>query len=456
MDEQALFDLLNMAEDQIIKNKTLFLRLWNTQITDHFNCDKEFKIEDHTCIYGGFKLSLDEFSRLDKCWRRFFETKGHIENNYIWLRGYGYYECDLQMHKKSEQITERTLWEKFKRHWDDYRNMEPFSTPGSFNVLNWLAAMSFLEYVFNDLTTLLWFIIANEGEVKKICDHGKLLSDVETAADETAGMLADLLMFEFSGNETDFLNRLDSVISNDAVSRFISESSVFSSFTHGCMRAVREADSLPLVYSAYLLKLSPFCERTSENHILFLSNAFGALNTGLIFKNLIKNSYISEHINVHYSQHRADSAAIGESSGEVKLLCSGIPTTIRDNKTCVIVIDDCIFTGKSYINIQKEFECAHAVYLLPLSLDVQSLKYYNRSKRNVEETYHISENAILWATELGEELPAFEAFWDWRNFSEEALQNAQTDFERIVCGGDVLLKELWIRYRKEIFSDRYE
>lgn len=456
MDEKVLFDLLNTAEKQIIENSKCFFKLWNSQISNCLCCDKHFNIEEHISIYGSFKLSLDEFLKLDQCWRVFFEKKGKIENNIIWLRGYSYYECDPQMHTKNEVLTEQTLWKKFTKHWNEYKKVELEEVSNKFDVFNWLATIAFLEYLFNDLTTLLWFILINKKEIKKLYNYSILLSNVESESNEVASLLSSLLKLELPEDVNSIIKKIKSIISNDEINEFLRISDNISSFEHGCIRAVREADSLALIYSAYLFKLLPFCETTSNKRILFLSNAFGALNIGYLFKNLIKSSIHAEHVNVHFSQHRADSAQIGKSSGEVKLLNHDSSAMHLNKETCVIVVDDCIFTGKSFFNIKKEFEDKVDVYLLPLSLDIQSLKYYNRNKRNIEKTYHTSKNALIWANELGDRLPAFEAFWDWKNFSEDSIRGAKTDFDRIINGGDVLLKKLWIRYQKDICIDDFK
>lgn len=449
MDEEKLFELLNTAEAQIINNQSKFFELWNTQISSCFCVDNSFKIEEHISVYGGFKLTLDEFSQLDNCWKLFFSAKGKEENEYIWLRGYSYYECDPQMHTKKEGITERILWQQFTKHWYDYNQLTLVAEQNTFDVINWIATISFLEYVFNDLTTLLWFVLTNDKEKSSKNNYSNLLSSIQTTTDEVAYLLSSLLKCDCIKSKNEIFSQINQIISNDTINKFLLSSDNLSLFKHGCMRAVREADSLPLIYSAYLLKLSPYCDYISKKKILFLSNAFGALNIGLLFKNLINDSFVAEHTNVHYSQHRADSAQIGESSGAVKFLSSNIMKNAADKK-CVIVVDDCVFTGKSYSHIKKEFEKTNDVFLLPLSVDVQSLMYYNRYNRNIEETYHTSENVLLWAHELGNNLPAFEAFWDWKHFSEESIQDAKTDYERIMCGGDVLLKKLWMRYKEEI------
>ena len=449
MDEEKLFELLNTAEAQIINNQSKFFELWNTHIGNCFCVDNSFKIEEHISVYGGFKLTLDEFSQLDDCWKQFFRAKGKTENNYIWLRGYCYYECDPQMHLKKEGITESVLWQQFTKHWFDYNQIALVAEQNKFDVINWIGTISFLEYVFNDLTTLLWFVLTNDEEIKTQYNYSSLLSSIKNTTNEAACLLACLLKCDCTKNKNEVFSRISHILSNTIINEFLISSTNLSSFNSGCVRAVREADSLPLVYSAFLLKLSPFCKYTTIKKIHFLSNAFGALNTGLLFKYLINDSFVAEHTNVHYSQHRADSAEIGDRSSGVKLLYPS-PMINESNKKCVIIIDDCIFTGKSYFSIRKEFEKTNDVFLLPLSVDVQSLMYYNRNKRDIEETYLITEKVLSCANELGNNLPAFEAFWDWKYYTEKSIQEAKNDYERIINGGDALLKHLWMLYKKEI------
>jgi phosphotransferase system enzyme I (PtsI) len=113
------------------------------------------------------------------------------------------------------------------------------------------------------------------------------------------------------------------------------------------------------------------------------------------------------------------------------------------------VVDDCIFTGKSYSEIKKRFQ-EDTVLLLPLTLDIQSLKYYKRETRNAQEICETAKNAVLWAEELGNKLPAFQGFWDWCNVSGVDISESDAEFAQIAGGGDLLLKTLWFRYREEI------
>jgi len=459
MDEQKLFDFLEAAELKIQVNENAFFDYWNKYIIANLPTSSPFKIEDYISVFGGFKLPSSDFCQLDSSMQAFFSRRGRKDGDSIWLRGYSYYECDPQMHKKRERVNERTLWETFSGHWNGYSILPPISDRESrrLNVANWIGMLSFLEYVFNDLTTLLWFILSNEQAIKRFLNGHDFFTTVENAIDEIADLISGLLLFRFSEPFKEFQLKVNGVISNDDINKFVDISSKLSDFKPGCVRAVREGDSLPLIFSAYITKLLPFCKGTPQNQILFMSNAFGALNLGVLFKFLIRSQVSVEHINIQYSQHRADVAELGKESGTVKIYSSSPESQIQNMAdSCVVVVDDCIFTGKSFSEIKKGFQDNNKVLLLPLTLDIQSLKYYKRETRDIQDTYKTANCAVLWAGELGNMLPAFQGFWDWSNVSEANTSENESEFDLIANGGDLLLKTLWSRYRQEIIEQASE
>ena len=90
--------------------------------------------------------------------------------------------------------------------------------------------------------------------------------------------------------------------------------------------------------------------------------------------------------------------------------------------------------------------------LLPLALDMNSMRLFRRDRRDVDATYRDAVRAIACARDLDGALPPFAAFWSWtpeERVPAPGMHPAEAEVQR---GGDLLLKELWRRYRREILG----
>ncbi|WP_085369863.1 hypothetical protein [Leifsonia sp. NCR5] len=449
--ERELFELLDSAGAEMKANEDAFFDLWNRSIRTNLRCSNSFRIQDHVSKYGGFRLGLHEVEQLAPTLRDFFRRRGHVEDETVWLRGYTYYECDPQMHVRRSGSTEISLWQTFCSHWKAYSELafacegEPWTS----NVVNWIGIISYLEYVFNDLSTMLWFVYSNESRLR---GSSQIALTIEACVGEIADMIASLLLFRYPASTDGFPQRIADVVLNPTISAFVDESSRISHLVPGSVRAVREGDSLPVLFAAYTTKLAAFGEGLESDRVLILSNAFGALNQGTIFQRLTSDRWQAEHANVQYSQHRADGPDLGERSGTVRVFRAGsMARMVEDYRDrCVIVVDDCIFTGKSFHEIRGVFAPGTEVVPLPLMLDTQSLRYHRRETRDPREAYRTAKVAVMRARELGDRLPAFEAFWDWSAPARTAPHDEASDFDEVMSGGDVLLRTLWSRFRQQI------
>ena len=452
--EVDLFELLGSAEAEMKANEDAFFDRWNGVIRKNLRCDGSFRIQDHVSVYGGFRLGQSEFDLLAPPLREFFGRRGHVDGDTVWLRGYSYYECDPQMHEKRSGVTESSLWQTFCGHWRAYSE-SAFGCEGASstsNVVNWIGVLSYLEYVFNDLTTMLWFVYSNESRIEGLPGGSRIAPTIEACVSEIADMIASLLLFRSSASSDGFPQRIADVVLNQTLALFIETSPLISNPAPGSVRAVREGDSLPALFAAHETKLAGFVGLREPAPVLIVSNAFGALNLGVIFQRLTSDRLQAEHLNVHYSQHRSVGAELGEHSGTVRSFGTrSVAQAAEDYRDgYVIVVDDCIFTGMSFHEIRDAFDAGTEVLPLPLMLDSQSLKYFRREIRDPEEAYRTAKVAVMRARELGDRLPAFEAFWDWSTPVRPVPHEEASEFDKIVSGGDVLLRVLWSRFHRQI------
>lgn len=456
MSETDLLALLDSAEAEMKANEDAFFDLWNRSIRENLRCSGSFRIQDHVSTYGGFRLRLSEVGLLAPALQDFFRRRGHVEGDTVWLRGYAYYECDPQMHERRSSPTESSLWDAFRGHWRAYS--EPVfaceGEPWTSDVVNWIGMLSYLEYLFNDLTTMLWFVYSNESRMDGITGGSQVAPAIEAGVGEIADMIASLLLFRLPASTDGFPQRIAAVVLDPTISAFIDESPRISQLAPGSVRAIREGDSLPALFAAYTTRWAAFSEGLETDRVVFLSNAFGALNLGVIFRRLTSDRLHARHVNVQYSQHRSPGPDLGERSGTVRAFGARSVAQVVDEHRdqCVIVVDDCIFTGKSFQEIRDVFDPGTAVFPLPLMLDTQSLRHYRRETRDPEEAYQTAKGAVARARELGDRLPAFEAFWDWSTPAREAPSSGSSEFDEVMSGGDVLLRTLWSRFRQQILA----
>lgn len=452
--ETELIKVLDSAEAEMKANEDAFFDLWNSLIRENLGCSSSFRIQDHVSASGGFSLRPPEVDLLVPTLRDFFLRRAHGEGDTVWLRGYTYYECDPHMHERRSGSTEDTLWRTFCSHWWAYSETvftcegEPWTS----DVVNWIGMLSYLEYVFNDLTTMLWFVYSNESRLDGVRGSSQIAATIEACVGDIAEMIASLLLFQHSASTDRFPQRIADVVLNPTISAFVDESSRLSNLVPGSVRAVREGDSLSVLFAAYMTKVANLGKGVQSDRLLILSNAFGALNQGVLLQHLMSDRWQAEHVNVQYSQHRADGPDLGERSGTVRVFRAGsVAQMVEDYcDRYVIVVDDCIFTGKSFHEIRAVFDSGTEVVALPLMLDTQSLRYHRRETRDPHEAYRTAKVAVLRARELGDRLPAFEAFWDWSTPAHTTRHDEASDFDKVMSGGDVLLRTLWSRFRQQI------
>lgn len=456
MNESDLDELLNAAEAEMRANEEAFFDFWNQSIRANLRCSDSFRIQDHVSRFGGFRLRSSEVELLVPALRDFFRARGHVDGDTVWLRGYAYYECDPQMHERRNGPTERALWNTFRRHWNGYSDpiVASEGEPWTSDVVNWIGMLSYLEYLFNDLTTLLWFVYSNESRIDSVDGGSRVAPTIEDCVGEIAELIASLLLFRSLASTHDLARRIAAVVLNPTVSAFVDASQDIPEPAPGSVRAVREGDSLPALFAAYTSKLAAFRENPEPDRVLILSNAFGALNLGVIIQRLASDRLQATHLNVQYSQHRANGPDLGARSGTVRALgAASVAHAVDESRArCVIVVDDCIFTGKSFHEIRAAFGAGPVVRALPLMLDTPSLRHYRRGTRDPREAYRTAKEAVLSARELGDRLPAFPAFWDWSAHSDDTPPSGSSEFDEVMSGGDVLLRTLWSRFRDQILA----
>lgn len=450
MDDTALEAYLNETAGAMAELEQEFWSAWNARLTSALSVDSAFDIRDHADVFGGFRLSEAQYSELDAGLRRFFDSRSHRSGTSVLLRGYSYYACDPQVHRSSERPDDTTLWATFLDKWQGHRDRPDLSflRHGPVSSINWIGALAYLEYGLCDLTTLHWFVLRKRPrlEARLGCDgfealHTAIRDGVRDTAEAMAALLIDDGPAWF---ET--LSRAADVYRSEIVNNFLVDSLQLAAMGTGDVRAVREADSMPLLLAAWEMKLRPHLARRPAVALTLLSNAFGALNQGEILAALARRTGTpASSANVQFSQHRAASGLFPSDADRVTFLDGALPEPTPAHE--VILVDDCIFTGTSYEQISAWLrDRGLTAALLPLAIDLPSIRDYERDTRDVEAVLIRAKQCVAWATEVGDRLAPFQAFWDWSYASLHSTTTDDPDVREVMNGGDLLLKELWRRY----------
>lgn len=460
MDEKQLDDYLDEVGNAMAHIERSFWGEWNARLSSLLATSAGFDIRDSADVFGGFRLSPSEFAQLDPCLRRFFDSRSQPDGERVLLRGYTYYACDPQLYRASRRPSDAMLWSTFLGKWNGYQERPDFSFLDRQPVAarDWIGTVSYLEYLFADLTTLDWFVIRKRPMIEQRngrADYQELLDAVKTGIRQVADGMAALLTGEPVA-WAESVARAGRACGSTTINDFLATSEPLAAGHDGDVRSVREADSTPLVLAVWQLKLRPHLAEREPAPLLIVGNAFGALNLGELFAALARREGTeATSTNIHYSQHRAAEGLFSPGAGHVEVVDGTLPDTPSPLE--VIVADDCIFTGRSFEQITAWLgDRGATAALLPLAVDLPSIRDYQRGSRDVDATFAKAKRAVAWARGIGGQLPPFQAFWDWSCASLHSVTTDDPDVSSVFNNGDMLLKELWRRYPQVVETDGEE
>ena len=241
------------------------------------------------------------------------------------------------------------------------------------------------------------------------------------------------------------------IITSSPIEKIIS--SMQGGFRSSSLRSLREGDSLTLLYAAYMMKLKPYCEVRNLRNVKLISNAFGAMNSGLILKYLLDPSISVTHSNIFFAQHRLDDAVYQEEHIEQCCFISRNEPERFDNSETVFLVDDSVFSGKTFRSIQRFCPQVKHLHFLPLSFNSNCMKYCRFGVYRDFDTHNNVHEVIQISEEVGNVPPPFESFWDCdHSAAENKIITGNPEFRAILDGDNLLLKHLWAIYADKIFA----
>lgn len=460
-----LFDFIDNVQTEMGEIQRCFFNEWNTQIRRYFSLPDDFSIESYIDVFGGYRLSDAQYQKLDDELKHFYQQRIIRQNGSYHLRGYDYYSVDPLIHLQKNRKDPQQFWSVLQKKLQSYESAYTFSfltcQPVSF--VNWIGTLGFLEYMFSDLTSLMWFIYRNhEHLVFKMANSEYALNSRLRKSVEIIGeSLAALLFFDCQHAQQLLQTNIHQIIPLD-LSAYLDLSNCKVE-NWNALRSIREGDSLVLIYAAYLIKLSPCLKAQHLKKILLLSNCFGAMNIGSIIKPLLSYEHEVNCVsyNVLYAQNRAEEDAIYE--GDYSRSCYIMDdNTLRaaDGVQAVFVIDDSIFSGKSFHEIKMHLQkcvvdSSCGIYLLPLTLNCDCIKYCRRGIRPDDDMNQIAVQVVNWARQTGNTLPPFTSFWDFcRQAYENMICTECNEVRTVLRGDDLLMKHLWAKFEYNIVSEQ--
>lgn len=442
--------LIDVWETEMQQEQGCFFRQWDRQIRRHLDVGDDFRMERYADVFGGYWLAPEEYRAMDPVLRRFYEGAVSRRGR-VYLRGYDYYQADPMLHMQTEHRSLEQAWQVFRCKWKRYEAVDSFAYVKQWMSLpDWLGTLGLLEYIFSDLTSVRWFLFRNPQQLHQAF-HGEevaVTAQVDTFSDMVAEIIACMLRFELERAGQLLVRRYPAMVRSPLMRRLLWTD--FDVVERASVRAMREGDSMVLIYAAYLRKLKPYCQRQRWKKIRLMSNAFGAMNVGVILKHLIAPDCQATHSNLLYAQHRSDGDSVyGDPMVcQFRFIDSPDPKK-NDDADAVIVIDDSVCFGKSYQYIRQAV-AYEPTYLLPLTLNCNGMRYFRVGIGPEDDLESIVRQSVRWAREMNDVLPPFFSFWDFRLTMPRDRPVGDETYCFAMLGSDLLLKHLWHVYLDEI------
>lgn len=448
-----LISFISSLESNVKAIQNDFYQYWNDQIKSCFFLDCKFDIREYIDNYGGFWLDYNAYNNINNSLKGFFDKRIKHEKK-VYLRGYDYYVFDPILNLRTTDNSHTLLWKTFRHKWESYKQIISYSFINqSMGLENWIAALGYLEYIFSDLTSIQWFVYRNRQDFLCINSFSlqALEKDIETLIDYIGATIADLLTFKFDSARQLLQSKCTALFYSKPINNLLYTD--FGEISKASMRTMREGDSLVLVYAAYVLKLKPYCINKCFNRIQIVSNAFGAMNSGIIIKHLLASTCLCSHMNILYAQHRSEGDAVY--SDKLLNKCYVINVDQDNNGISFdakIVIDDSICLGRSFYKI-KEFLGSSNVLMLPLTLNCNGMKYFRVGVNSTDDVSQLIHNSVFLSKEINDTLPAFFSYWDFRRVVPKDTKFNDENYNFAMYGSDMLLRHLWMLYENEITSN---
>lgn len=431
--------------------------LWQKRITEKFSNffidnkdsdseNNEALIKKYIALEGGYKIPENEWGHMNPQLVDFFHNINQHYNGYVYLRGYDYYASDKSMHLSISNLSNAQSFAKLSARFKRYRSYVSVVQMLYDEKLTWidyLGIQSYFEWIWNDIAILSWILI--------YFNENALIKKFNPIIDQMAGIVVESIYGFFDQKincASDLHLKLDAILNSSMLNDVMH-------YVHGQLhceqyifRALREGDQLWLVLASYEFKLLPWLQKNTYKSITLIGNAFGAINSAFLLKNcLAYNSFNVFAENIFYSVHEQEM----HRNTANHTFC-GLDIGSNNNE-CAIVVDDSLFTGKTFRIISRKLERHfHHVYFLPLTFDVATI-FNHPEEMLVESTMEDSINYVEGLIrEIGDNLSPARSYWAFKKRKPNCTTGIAAEYSAKVRGSDLLIRILWRRFKEEILG----
>lgn len=434
------------------------LALWQQRIEKKFGVffagnvnlnsgNNKTSLKKYIAIEGGYKIPENEWGSINYLLASFFSNKNHHYNGFVYLRGYDYYANDKNMHFSTLPPSNTQSFVRLSARFAEYRDyvsIVQMLNDDKLSWINYLGIQGYLEWIWNDMATLSWVLI--------YFNENALIKKFNSIIDQMASIIVESI-YGFFAQKTSFTSqlhlKLEKVLSSFVLKDIMQY--VYSKQHHEqyIFRALREGDQLWLILASYEFKLLPWIQKSKYKNVTLIGNAFGAINSAFLLKNcLVLNSITVAAENIFYSIHEQ------EMHRNVSIYVSYGFDIKSDCNECAIVIDDSLFTGKTFQTIKcKLKQQFNDIYCLPLTFDVSTIFNHPEEMSTVgtmEDSINYVEKLIRG---IGNNLAPARSFWVFKKRKPHYMDGVSKEYSSKICGSDLLVKILWRRFKEEITGE---
>jgi hypothetical protein len=399
---------------------------------------------------GGFKMPRSCETELGVLARRFFGRFGFFRQGWLHLRGYQYYFADPTMHLRTNRPSPVSMLNQLEERWSTYQEY-----PGILEELQranpmrprWVAAVSFLEWIVNDLCTLRWLAATLEHQLPGAAVAGpETQSLLFRCSDQLARLAFGSWRYGMHwecASEIEILRRI--LVEGSRLPWKIWRQLLSSALPDGMLRAVREGDQLWLTFAAFDSKVRPLLEQlTPMQTCLVASNAFGAIHVGGLWLPLMSKTIraVTTLATVSVSVHEFEMKRTGA------LARFAVPGS---GYSLVIHADDSVFTGRTHERFTADHPSS-SVVLVPLTFDIGTIYGYPQMLgQSADEVALRLEKVEAFARGGDGRLSPARSYWGVKEVSRSPNDGRRPEeWTRVVNGSDRLLGMLWQRFGDEI------
>ncbi|QUI23849.1 hypothetical protein HZI73_16790 [Vallitalea pronyensis] len=411
---------------------------------------------------GGFRIKEEEWNLLSKPQQAFFKDRAKWYNGFINFRGYKYYSADPCMYLSDNCPKPHEFWISIIKKiytYNEYLDILDFDLSCKMiSFHDWLASISFIEWIFNDLCSIAWTYMVLKRKRCKLSVEGLDGFDkvLDIHMDNIAQVLTNYSYFIWREKRlpkpTKAINTIKKFLNDPRIIHFCNEVESFLRKKHekGWVRSVREGDQLWIVLSSFEKRFLQTLNNKKNTNIMLLSNAFGAIHTGSIWKSMVNESQkaLIKTQRVWFSFHE-------DEMNRFDNILDSLETIHILPFDLIIHIDDSIFTGKTHkMLVDSIGETNASICIAPLTFDIGTV--YNHPNEMLIDGMTLKQRLDMverMARKLGGGLGVARSYWAYNKRLQYKKTITNTQYLSVVNGSDLLLRMLYERFEDEILDN---